>query len=137
MKNKASIIVSLLVIAIIGILLAARFVGVRPFKEISEDEIARVSVELLPPGEVLELSESDISALVEILRTVTIYRKDDSYGEYNGQAVIYTITRTDGSETIINNCNPFLIVDGVGYRTKYGPSEELSRLGNEILEREN
>lgn len=135
MKKNFSIIIALIVIAVVGILLAGKLVGARPFKELSADEIARVSVELLPPGEKLELSEDDIQTLADILRTVVIYREDDSYGEYDGQAVIYTITRTDGSELKIHAYNPFLIIDGAGYRTKYGPCEELSQFANQILKR--
>jgi len=68
--------------------------------------------------------------LVDILHKVVVYSQDDSYTEYNGQAVIFDLTKTDGTQIRINAYNPFIIIDGVGYKAKYEPCEKLSRLGN-------
>ena len=40
---------------------------------------------------------------------------------------------TDGSTTDVMAYNPFLVIDGVGYRTKYEPCEALSRYANQLL----
>lgn len=108
------------------------FRGTRPFTALTVSEISSVSVQLLPPDTILELNDTDIEELVSILHTVVIYNKDNSYGDYNGQAVIYTITKTDGTQTVVQAYNPFLVIDGTGYKTKYEPCEKLNRLGNEI-----
>lgn len=107
--------------------------GTRPFQHITASDISSVSVQVLPPDATLELGETDINQLVAILHTVVIYNKDNSYGDYNGQAVIYTIAKKDGTQSVVQAYNPFLIIDGVGYKTKYEPCEELSQLGNRIM----
>lgn len=55
-----------------------------------------------------------------------------SYKKYGGQAVIYTITMNDGTEITVNAYNPFIIIDGIGYKTKYEPCERLSQIANEL-----
>jgi len=104
----------------------------KPFKDLSAEKISEVSVQLLPPDVTLKLSENEISDLVKILHSVVIYNVDDSYKSYVGQAVIYTISKTDGTKIKINAYNPFLIIDDVGYKTKYEPCEQLNALGNQI-----
>ena len=74
-------------------------------------------VQLLPPNETVEIA--DYTELVNTLNEVVIYGKDDSYKEYDGQAVIYTITVNGGKVITVNAYNPFIIVDGIGYKTKY------------------
>ncbi len=62
-----------------------------------------------------------------------IYEEDSLYTEYSGQAVIYTITMNDGTEMIINAYNPFIIIDGVAYKTKYEPCEKLVQIANQLI----
>lgn len=90
-------------------------------------------MELYPPDATLELTQEEIEDLIPILNRVVSYRRDDTYREYTGQAVIFTLTKTDGSQLRVQAYNPFIIIDGVGYRTKYEPCEELNQLGNDLL----
>ena len=76
----------------------------------------------------------DTAELAEYLSQVVIYDRDDSYTEYAGQGVVFTLHMTDGSTTDVMAYNPFLVIDGVGYRTKYEPCEALSRYANQLLE---
>ena len=43
------------------------------------------------------------------------------------------MTFADGTVTDVTAYNPFLIIDGTGYRTAYGPCEALNRFANELL----
>lgn len=45
----------------------------------------------------------------------------------------FSLTMQSGGQVTLVAYNPFLIIDGQGYRTKYGPCEELNRLGNELI----
>lgn len=132
MKKKSLICASVLTILIVVLLLIVQPWTKKPFKNLSTGEILSASVELLPPQKSFDLSDDDIAELTEILNSVVVYNKDNSYTQYSGQAVIYTITKTDGTVLTINAYNPFLIIDGVGYKTKYEPCEELNALGNKI-----
>lgn len=104
----------------------------RPFQSLRAEEIREAFVRLSPPDIQLAVNEEETEKMAEILRRTVVYRKDDSYKEYAGQYVEFTITKTDGTVTKVAAYNPFLIIDGVGYRAKYGPCEELNRLANDL-----
>ena len=127
----------ILVIAGISVLLmgAAAYVfviGRKPFKDLEASEIALATVQLTPPDKTVEITET--GQLAEYLRNVVIYNRDSSYTSYAGQGVIFTLTMMDGTQTEIVAYNPFLIIDGVGYRTKYEPCEALSSYANGLLD---
>lgn len=130
--RKKIFILCIVVIGLAFIFIIKSNLGSKPFKNLTMNEIKEVTVKLLPPNVTKSLNKEEILKLTEILNDVVIYNKDNSYTEYNGQAVIYTIVKKDGSELEINAYNPFLIIDGVGYKTKYEPCEELNALGNSI-----
>lgn len=129
--KKKRIILSTIILVVILFLIFKPW-GNKPFKDLSVGKITDVSVELLPPDESFDLSNDEIIELTDILNSVVVYNKDSSHDQYAGQAVIYTITKMDGTTLTVNAYNPFLIIDGVGYKTKYEPCEELNALGNRI-----
>ena len=88
-------------------------------------------MQLTPPDKTVEIE--DISELVGYLNDVVIYNQDNSYTEYVGQGVTFTLIMTDGTQTEITAYNPFLIIDGVGYKTKYEPCQALNSYANELL----
>ena len=109
------------------------FWGRRPFRGLEAADIAAVSVTLRPPDVTLELNTEEIETLAELLGDLRITRPDQSYTEYAGQAVQFTVTFADGTETVVTDYNPFLIIDGTGWRTAYEPCEALNRFANELL----
>ena len=66
----------------------------------------------------------------------SLKEKDNSYTEYAGQAVIFTLSLADGSQVEIIAYNPFIIIDGIGYKCKYEPCEALNHYANELMTRE-
>lgn len=105
--------------------------GKKPYKNLDAAQIASAKVQLTPPDKTVEIE--DISELVGYLNDVVIYNQDNSYTEYAGQGVIFTLTMEDGTQTEIMAYNPFLVIDGVGYKTKYEPCEALNNYANELL----
>lgn len=71
--------------------------------------------------------------MVGLLKDVVIYNEDPSYTEYTGQGVVFTLFMADGTQTEIVAYNPFLIIDGVGYKTKYEPCQALNAYANGLL----
>lgn len=130
--RKRIIVVCIVVIAVISSFIINSNIGTKPFKNLEANEIRSATVRLLPPDTSISLDHQEIISLVKILNEVVIYKKDNSYTEYDGQAVIYTIPKIDGSEVVICAYNPFLIINGIGYQTKYIPCEKLNVLGNSI-----
>lgn len=106
--------------------------GTKPLKNLRTQEVVSATAELYPPDVTLHLTAEEIKRLVSILNQVVTYQRDDTYGESDGQAVIFTLTKTDGTQLRVQAYNPFIVIDGVGYRTKYGPCEDLNALGNKL-----
>ena len=135
MKKKA------LILSLAGILLltlfifAAAFIGKKPYKDLNASEISTAVVRLTPPDKTVLIP--DIEELAAYLRDVVIYNQDNSYREYAGQGVIFTLTMTDGTQTDIMAYAPFLVIDGVGYKTKYEPCERLNSYANRLLREDN
>ncbi len=128
------------IISLMCILLAAAVVigfaifdGKKPYKDLDATQIASVTVHLTPPDTTVQII--DIEEFVAYLKDVVIYNQDNSYTEYNGQGVTFTLTMADGTQINIMAYNPFLVIDGVGYKTKYGPCEALSNYANMLLKR--
>ena len=67
------------------------------------------------------------------MNDVVIYNEDNSYTEYAGKAVVFTLNMADGTQTESMANNPFLVIDDVGYKTKYELWEALNRYANELL----
>ena len=49
---------------------------------------------------------------------------------------LVTLTMADGRETSVMAFSPFLVIDGIGYQTKYEPCEALNGYGNRLLDDE-
>ena len=118
----------LLLLAVLALSIS---VGRRPFRTLDPDSIVSASVQLTPPGETLPVP--DTAELAELLQAQVVYRWDGSYTEYDGQAVTFTLELTGGATRQVMAYNPFLIIDGVGYRCKYEPCEALNRYANRLL----
>lgn len=135
MRRKASIVSTICVLAVCvagAALLIGR--GEKPYGNLDASQIMLATVRLIPPDKTIQITE--INELVEYLEDVVIYNKDDSYTEYDGQGVIFTLTMSDGTQTDIMAYNPFLVIDGIGYRTKYEPCQALNSYANRLLDEE-
>lgn len=134
MKKKALKVIAACVLLIgIAVIVFAAAGGKKPFKDLKPSEIASAAVRLAPPDKTIQITEK--KELVDLLKDVVIYNEDNSYTEYSGQAVIFMLTMADGMQIEIVAYNPFLIIDGVGYKTKYEPCEALNHYANILLER--
>ncbi len=131
--RKRTIIISLVCVlsAVIVIMIFASVRGRKPYKDLDAVQIVSATVRLSPPDKTVQITE--IKELVDLLKDVVIYNEDNSYTEYCGQGVIFTLVMTDGTQTSIMAYNPFLVIDGVGYKTKYEPCEALNHYANMLL----
>ncbi|MBU5434250.1 hypothetical protein [Pseudoflavonifractor sp. MSJ-37] len=122
-------------VIIVCILAAGMFIfrTQRPYKDLAPSDITSATVHLSPPDKTIQITETEIEGLVPYLKEITIYHKDDSYYEYNGQAVTFTLSMTDGSKETIVAYAPFVVIDGTGYKAKYAPCEGLNNYANKLL----
>lgn len=133
MKRRTAFLLcgGLALVVLTGIL-AQFFTGTRPFKDLTAGDIQAVKLELFPPSAEFSLTPEEIEELAPLLNDVVVYRRDDSWRDYDGQLCRFTLTLADGSQTTVGAYNPFLIVDGVGRRTKYEPCEALNHFANTL-----
>lgn len=130
MRKKSALIWGLAALLAAAILAGGLLHGRRPLKDLRAGDVTEIRAGLYPPDTEVILTREEIEKLVPLLNEVVIYREDDSFREYDGQAVIFTVTKKDGTKTTLQAYNPFFIIDGTGYRTKYAPCEALNRFGN-------
>ena len=121
----------LALLVLVGILVQP-FPGTRPFKDLTAGDIRSVKLELLPPDTALNLTPEEVGELAPLLNQVVVYRRDDSWQEYCGQLCRFTLTMADGSQSVVQAYNPFLIIDGVGRRCEYSPCEALNHFANTL-----
>lgn len=106
----------------------------KALSELETKDIKSFKVTIYPPDKEKTIKNSkDISKLITILNKVVAYEQDDSHVEYGGQWVEFELKMMDGSLKTVAAYNPFIVIDGVGYRTEYGPCEELNAFGNSFF----
>lgn len=135
MKKKGIIVLAACVLLLSIVVIAFDGGGKKPYKALDAAQIASATVHLSPPDKTIQITE--IKELVEYLKDVVIYNEDNSYTEYVGQGVTFTLTMTDGTQTEIMAYNPFLVIDGAGYKTDHEPCEALNNYANKLLNAEN
>lgn len=131
MKKIRTPAILFLFLSILCLVLCRLFLPRKPFRKLDPAQILSATVTLTPPDKTLLIP--DLTELVTYLNDTVIYRQDDSYTEYCGQGVLFTLFMQDGTQQKIMAYNPFLVINGVGYRTKYGPCEALNAYANRLL----
>ena len=131
MKGKKHLLLILLCGLALGVLGVRAVAGSRPFQDLDASQIAAATVYLSPPDKTVVIPDTE--ELISYLQNVRIYRRDPSYTEYAGQGALFSLTMRDGTQREILAFNPFLVIDGVSYRTQYAPCEALNRYANECL----
>jgi len=82
-----------------------------PYKDLSANEIASVTVKIPPRGFQVELSNDEVEELVAILRTVDTDNPAGSGIEYEGEAIRFTLTMTNGAVKTITAYNPVIFME--------------------------
>ena len=131
MKKKAVIAMAVVIVVLTAGVIISR--GKMPYKDLKASDIASVAVYLSPPNKTVQITDAEIEELVSYLNEIVIYNEDNAYTDYCGQTVMFTLTMADGSQEEITAFNPFVIINGIGYKTKYEPCEQLSRYANKLL----
>ena len=129
MRKKVAITMAVAIIVLTAGVIILR--GKMPYKDLKASDIVSATVYLSPPDKTVQIK--DVEELVSYLGEVTIYNEDHSYNDYCGQTVLFTLTMADGAQEKITAFNPFVIINGVGYKAKYEPCERLSRYANQLL----
>lgn len=132
-KKIGNVLIAFLILVTATTLLYLKPWGTKPFAKLSLEQIMSAEVFLIPPSQTIVIQvQEDIKELCGILQEITLYRKDDSGRDYNGQLVQVTLALSDGTSHTIGALGSFLFLDDVCYRTKYEPSEKLNSFGNRL-----
>ncbi|MGI5900731.1 MAG: hypothetical protein ACOX8S_12610 [Christensenellales bacterium] len=109
-------------------------IGRKPFSDISAGDIKSASVRAIAPNETAPVVRKEtFDELAEILRQVTIYRRDDSGRNMAGQLITYTVELTSGQSISVGAYGSYMYIGDVCYKAEYEPSEALNSLGNKII----
>lgn len=103
----------------------------KPLLLLKAADISCASAKLLPPNKTTQITEFE--ELVGYLNEIIVYKKDPAYVKYAGQTVIFTITLNDGTKLEIQESDPYVIIDGIRYQTKYDICEKLNHYANQLL----
>lgn len=98
MKKRAVIIIAacmLILFAVGAVMLTGK--GKKPYKDLDASAVRAAAVRLTPPGKTIRIADPE--ELVGYLNDVVIYQEDNSYTEYDGQGVTFTLTMNDGTQT--------------------------------------
>lgn len=136
-KRRMLAVVAVLAAVFVVAVVKTRLIGQKPFRNWEKADIAQVELTLTPPDQSFVLTDAEAGELLPLLQKVVLYQGDNSYTDYAGQAVVFDLTMRDGSTTQVVAYNPFVIIDGVGYRTKYEPCEALNAFANRLLRERN
>lgn len=118
-----------------GVMYIYNCIEKKPYAKISKNDISEVSI-LFGTYEPYQLTENATDEFINMLKDVVIYKKDNTYVEYNGvQTSMFCIEKTNGKKIYISAANPFFIINGTGYRTEYLPCDRLSRFYVEIVQK--
>ena len=130
--RKKAIFTAAVIIAVLtaGVMISR---GKAPYKNLKAANIVSAAVYLSPPNKTVQITDAEIEELVSYLNEIVIYNEDNAYTHYCGQAVMFTLTMADGSQEKITACNPFVIINGIGYQTKYESCKQVSRYANNLL----
>ena len=127
-NKKVWFIIAVVALTLIVSVMLITFRGRKPLKNI---ELVSATVRLMPPDKTIQIK--DLDKLEDLLEDIVIYNRDNSHSKYAGQAAVFSVTLLDGSQMEVTAYNPFVIMDGVGYKCKYEPCEELNDFANELL----
>ncbi|HWR23331.1 MAG TPA: hypothetical protein VN366_07620 [Feifaniaceae bacterium] len=117
-----------------GILLVPMLSGSRPFKNLRAEDVAFVELAARPPDATIRIAEQEqIREITAALNQVVLYQRSDEYRDYAGQYVQFALIMNSGERVEAAAFNPFFIINGQGYKTRYEPCEELNRLANAYL----
>ena len=133
-KKKLLFLTSCAALLFAGVFVFVCARGTKPFLDLRTEDVLSVSVLVCPP-DTIRLFESDeeIREIVRALNAVTVYEKNDDWRSYCGQYVAYTLFMHSGETLEVAAYNPFLIINGQGYKTTYEPTEHLNNIANRAV----
>lgn len=105
----------------------------KPFADLTESDIEKITVSAYPTGKDAELTAGQIKQAVKLLKSLEFYQFDNSFSSFDGQTVCFFIAKKDGTAVPLAVLTPFAVVDSAGYLADEKALEKLSDFANEIL----
>ena len=105
----------------------------KPFVDLDENDIERITVSAYPTGKDIDLSAGQVKTAVMLLSDLEIYQFDNSFSSLDGQTVSFFIAKKDGTAVQLDVLSPFAVVDSTGYLADENTLEKLNAFANEVL----
>ncbi|MFA9380518.1 MAG: hypothetical protein ACERKO_05605 [Acetanaerobacterium sp.] len=106
----------------------------RPFAGMEAEDVVSAEMFVIPPEVTMPLEDATvITELVDTLKSLKVYGRNNSGRDYVGQLVRFTLTLRDGTVMSIGEYNPFIYINDICYKAEYGACQRLNALGNRLL----
>lgn len=105
----------------------------KPFADLTQSEIEKITVSATPPGKEFDLSAGQVKKAVTLLSDLEIYQLDNSFSSMYGQTVSFFIAKKDGTAVQLTVLSPFAVIDSTGYLANEETLEKLCNFANGIL----
>lgn len=123
------------ILVVLAILAGVRLLmGTRQLMYLSARDIARIEVNINPPGTALTATGDDAAEAVKVLNRTVCYLSQQE--EVSGQAVALTIYKHDGTTMSVLSCGDSLTIDGHTYRARLSDGEKLSDWAQALAEKQ-
>lgn len=130
--KRIAIVISAVII--LFIIIAYFFFPVTPCSSLKMEEIKEISVFCIPPEQTVTLSQEELTKALDLLQDMQAYHRVYISKSLVGQAVKFTIIKSDGTETeIVIVGNMTISINGASYRAQYTTTEALTSFANSII----
>ena len=100
-------------------------------KDFTTDNVNSIKMSC-EPNVKIDLSEQQINEFLTLFHKVKILNIA-SQQVLTGQMIHFTFTMKDNSTNIVDEINPYIIVNGNWYEVDYEPCEQINKLENRII----
>jgi cell division protein YceG involved in septum cleavage len=115
--NLISSLLAIVIILVAGVFVFKHLTENRPFRNLSENDVVQITVSRNYNRTLHVLNEQDINELINILRRIVIYNRDDSHTlTGGGNYLVYHIVKTDGTNIDVMAQASCIVINGVGYK---------------------
>lgn len=119
---------------ILFVIIAYFFFPVTPCSSLKMEEIKEIRIFYVPPEQTVILSQEELAKAVDLLQDMKAYHRGYMSNSLIGQAVKFTIIKSDGTEIeIIIVGNTTITINGASYRAQYATTEAVTSFANSII----
>lgn len=120
----------LLAFCLLGVFIGCSTVNETPFSTLTVEEVCSATVCISPPDRTFPVEY--ITRLVALLKEIRLFEKTTLHQELIGQQITFSLELLDGTRREIALRSPYIVIDGVGYKTADEPRDKLEAFADQL-----